>query len=357
MDVSSKVALVKEVGEEILTEEELVTLFETKRQPIAYDGFEPSGNPHIAQGLIRALNVNKLTSAGIKFKMFVADWHAFANNKFGGDMAKIQLAGKYFVELWKACGMDLSKVEFISANDLVAERDYWHKVLQVARVSTVKRITRCGQIMGRGEHDVLQASQIMYPCMQAADIFHMDIDIAQLGLDQRKVNVLAREVGPKLFGRKPVAVHHHMLMGLVAPPKGVEGVDRAVAMKMSKSRPNTAIFMTDTAEQISKKMKKAYCPEGVVADNPVLEYYKYLIFEKVKEVVIERPAKFGGDVSFGSYSDFEKAFVAKQIHPADVKSTCASYVDALVFPVRKYFEQNAAARKLQEQVLRFSVSR
>ena len=33
----------------------------------------------------------------------------------------------------------------------------------------------------------------MYPCMQCADIFFLKADVCQLGLDQRKVNVLAKE--------------------------------------------------------------------------------------------------------------------------------------------------------------------
>ena len=47
--------------------------------------------------------------------------------------------------------------------------------------------------MGRDEGGDLAASQIFYPCMQCADIFHLQADVTQLGLDQRKVNVLALE--------------------------------------------------------------------------------------------------------------------------------------------------------------------
>ena len=52
--------------------------------------------------------------------------------------------------------------------------------------------------MGREENINNPSSQILYPLMQAADIHHLDADIAQLGMDQRKVNVLAREIAPKL---------------------------------------------------------------------------------------------------------------------------------------------------------------
>jgi tyrosyl-tRNA synthetase len=215
MDLESRLELIKQVGEEIVTEEELRGLLQAKPHPIAYDGFEPSGtNIHIAQGLLRAINTNKMTKAGVKFKFLVADWHAWANNKMGGDLEKIQTVGKYFIEVWKSAGMELDKVEFVWASDFVKDDNYWKKVMQVARSATVNRIVRCVEIMGRKENEALQASQIIYPCMQTADIFHMKADIVQLGMDQRKVNVLAREVGPALGLWKPVVVSHHMLMGL-----------------------------------------------------------------------------------------------------------------------------------------------
>lgn len=43
MDVETKLQLIKSVGEEIITEQELKELLETKKRPVAYDGFEPSG--------------------------------------------------------------------------------------------------------------------------------------------------------------------------------------------------------------------------------------------------------------------------------------------------------------------------
>ena len=65
-------------------------------------------------------------------------------------------------------------------------------------------------------------------------------DICQLGLDQRKVNMLAREYCEfpevKKKKRKPIILSHHMLMGL-----------KAGQAKMSKSDPESAIFMEDEA--------------------------------------------------------------------------------------------------------------
>lgn len=229
--------------------------------------------------------------------------------------------------------------------------------MQVARNSTVKRITRCSQIMGRSESDVLQASQIFYPCMQAADIFYLDADITQLGMDQRKVNVLAREIAPKLNFKKPIVVSHHMLMGLGNPPKGEKTAERAVEIKMSKSNPDSAIFMDDNEDDIKRKLNKAYCPEGVIEENPVLEYNKYIIFEKFKSIKIERAEKFGGNLEFNSYEELEKEFLQKKLHPMDLKQTTSIYLNKLIEPVRNKLKTSKTAEKLAKEIKSFKVTK
>ena len=358
MDIPERLALIKEVGEEIITEEELGELLKTKKHPVAYDGFEPSGKIHIAQGLLRAINVNKLTKAGIHFKFWVADWFALMNEKMGGDLDKIKTVGKYFIEVWKASGMDMKNVEFLWASEVMNDREYWLKVINIGRLNTVTRITRCSQIMGRSDKDALSAAQIFYPCMQCADIFHLGADITQLGMDQRKVNVLAREVAPKLGFKKPIVVSHHMLLGLGQPPAtNLTGADRSIELKMSKSKPDSCIFMTDSLEDIQRKFRKAYCPEKQAQDNPILEYCKYIVFERCSLLTIERPAKFGGTVTFSSYHELEQAYLSGALHPLDLKEAAAKSINALLEPVRQHFENNKTAKKLKELVDSYQVTR
>ncbi len=359
MDINKSLELIKQVGEEIITEEELRKLLSEKKNPIAYDGFEPSGtNIHIAQGLLRAININKMTKAGCKFKILVADWHAWANNKMDGNLEHIQKVGKYLIEVWKACDMDLDNVEFLWASDFVKDDNYWKMVMQIARNNTVNRIVRCSQIMGRKENEALQASQILYPCMQCADIFYLKSDIVQLGKDQRKVNVLAREIGPKLGFWKPIVVSHHMLMGLGQPPAmNLPAEDRAIELKMSKSKPDMAIFMTDSEEDIKRKVNKAYCPEGIAQENPILEYCKYIIFEKLDTFKIERPEKWGGNLEFSSYRELEKTFVEKKLHPMDLKQSFGRYLNDLLDPIRKKLEKNKTAQNLVKEIAAFKITR
>jgi tyrosyl-tRNA synthetase len=359
MHIDERVALIRQVGEEVLTEEELRELLSKKKNPVAYDGFEPSGRIHIAQGLLRAINVNKMTAAGCTFKMLVADWHAWLNNKMGGDLDKIRTTGEYFVEVWKACGMDLDKVTFVNCSEFVNDSAYWQKVVQVTRHATIQRMLRCGQIMGRAEKDLQYTAQLLYPAMQTADIFHLGVDICQLGMDQRKVNILARELGPKLGWSKPIAVHHHMLMGLQQPAAATTGEDKAertIAVKMSKSNPDSAIFMTDAPAEVERKMNNAYCPAKQVEENPILEYCRYLVFERQKELVIERPAKFGGPLTFASFEELAKDFAAGKLHPLDLKKAVAAAINLQLEPVRKHFSKGKPA-KLLEQVQSFDVTR
>ena len=339
-------------------------MLESGQELTAYDGFEPSGQIHIAQGLVRAINVNKMIKAGVKFKMWIADWHALTNNKMGGDLEKLKTVAKYFIEVWKASGMDLKHVEFLWASDMVKDSDYWQLVIRVGMTNKLARFIRTAEFMGREEStEKLTAAQIMYPCMQIADIFKLGAKITQLGMDQRKVNMLAREIGPQLGYWKPVVVSHHMLMGLGKPPSvSADRATKTVENKMSKSNPDNAIFMTDTTEDIQRKINKAYCLEGDTKENPILEYCKYIIFESldrlnISEFVVERPEKWGGTLKFKTLKDLEETFAKKELHPQDLKVSVVKYLDQLLQPVRKHFEKNAEAKKLLEQVKSFQVTR
>jgi len=372
MITEQRMKLIKEVGEEIIQEDELKKLLESGEELIAYDGFEPSGQIHIAQGILRAINVNKMIKAGVRFKMWVADWHAMANNKMGGDLERIKTVGRYFIEVWRASGMDLSKVEFLWASDMAKDPDYWKLVVQVGKSNALKRFIRTAEMMGREESlDKLTGAHIIYSCMQVADIFKLGAKITQLGMDQRKVNMLAREVGPLLGFWKPVVVSHHMLMGLqniktqnsnVKSTTKNSKLQDTIAKKMSKSMPDSAIFMTDTKEDIERKINKAYCLEGDIKENPILEYYKYIVFEsfdrlRVNELRVERPKKFGGDLTFKTYSELENTFSEKKVHPMDIKATLSKLLDQLIEPVRRHFQENTDAKKLLEQVKSFQVTR
>lgn len=352
LSIDERIALIESVGEECHTSEGLRQLLEKKPSPpVCYDGFEPSGRMHIAQGIQKAVNVNKLTKAGCEFVFWVGDWFAQLNNKMGGDLKKIRVVGQYFIEVWKACGMDMDHVKILWASDEINKRpdEYWSRVMSIATLNSVSRVKRCCTIMGRSEGDDLSAAQIMYPCMQCADIFFLKADICQLGMDQRKVNMLAREycdqVKPKLKN-KPIILSHHMLPGL---KQGQE--------KMSKSDPTSAIFMEDSVQEVNSKIKGAFCPENITEGNPVLEYVEYLIFPRLGFLQISRSEENGGDKYYESYEALKNDFAAGSLHPGDLKPAVSKAINAMLQPVRDHFKNDPNARKLLDQVKRYKTTR
>lgn len=337
------------IGEECISEADLKDRLEKKAFPVCYDGFEPSGRMHIAQGILKCINVNKLVDAGCIFVFWVADWFALMNNKLGGDINKIKTVGRYFVEIWKAAGMKLHNVKFLWASEEINARsdEYWTRVIDIARRNNIKRIQRCATIMGRNEEDDLAVSQLLYPCMQCTDIFFLGADICQLGMDQRKVNMLAREYCSDAgIKEKPIILSHHMLSGLK------EGQE-----KMSKSDPMTAIFMEDSEEEVRAKIGKAFCPEKVAAGNPCLEYIKYIVFGSLGEFLVERPEKYGGNKHYKVYEDIEKDFVEGNLHPNDLKPALAKSINKIIQPIRDHFTHDPEARKLFEQVKEYRTTK
>ena len=360
MDVEHRFQTIASVAEEILTENELRELLAEKTNPVAYDGFEPSSIAHLPFAVFRPLIIEELQKAGVKFKLFLADWHGWINNKMGGNLEAIQSVGNYFIEVWKAAGV--KNVEYIWASDLVDSHEYWKKVILIAKHTTLARATRGLTIMGRKEGELKEMAQYFYPIMQTADIFELGVDICQLGLDQRRANIMAREVGPKLGWNKPVVVSHHMLMGLggAKEPEGYEEnktMDIQISSKMSKSKPSTAVFIHDSTAEIEKKIETAFCPVREINNNPVIDYTKHIIFRKYRTMKIERPLKFGGDITYTTYQDLESDYASGKLHPSDLKRALAAYLDEIIAPLRRHFETNAKARELLTVVKKQDITR
>ena len=311
------------------------------------------------------MNVNKCTAeeTNSTFVFWVADWFALMNDKMGGDLAKIQIVGQYLIEVWKAAGMDLSNVVFKWASDEITQNAnrYWPTMLDVARRFNITRIKKCCQIMGRMEGS-LTSAQVLYPLMQCTDVFFLHADICQLGVDQRKVNMLAREYcDAAKIKRKPIILSHHMLYGLKA---GQE--------KMSKSDPDSAVFMEDTIEDVERKIMAAYCPNKAEAEatgeaavevadagkesmhltedtlkNPCLDYIEHIILS---------PPGATFTVGATTYTDFgtiKAAFLDGTISEAELKKGLIDELNKLLDPVRTHFTEDERAKGLLEQVRQF----
>jgi tyrosyl-tRNA synthetase len=347
MDAETKFELATRNTMEVVTAEEMRNLFETKSQPTAYIGYEPSGFAHTGQ-LITAAKILDLQNAGVEVTIFLADWHALINDKVGGKMENIHVCGEYLKECFLAAGVKDS-VKFVWASDLIDRPSYWEKFIRIAKASSLQRIKRAMTIMGRTDDEAeLDASKVMYPPMQAADIFELGVDIAYAGMDQRRAHMLAREAAEKLGWKKPIALHTPILVSL----QGGERMD-PIEAKMSKSKPSSAVYLHDSPEDISKKIKDAFCPPEIEG-NPVIDIMKLVVFPRLGSVKIDRPVKFGGSVEFQSFDELSNAYTTGKLHPQDLKKGTADSLILITEPVRSYFAKHP---QNLEKVRQFSVTR
>ncbi len=372
MDVEEVLRLVmREPTEELLTPEQLKEYLEQGVPLKHYIGFEISGFVHLGTGVVTMRKVADLQRAGVKTTLFLADYHSWINKKLGGDLDTIKrVALGYFKEALlqslKAVGGDPDKVEVVLASEFFEKLGvkYFENFLRVSNRLTLSRVRRSITIIGRKQGESVSFGQLVYVPMQVADIFSLGVNIAHGGMDQRKAHVIAIEVGPKEFGYKPVALHHHLLIGLhideetrkkllEAKKSGdreafEEGI---VEIKMSKSVPQSAIFVHDTPQEIKRKLRKAYCPMGEVEMNPVLEIAKYVVFpwleDKGEKFVVENK-KTKEVKEFSSYQELEREFAEKKVHPLDLKMAVAEYLSEMLKPVREYFLEGPGKRYLEE---------
>lgn len=157
--------------------------------------------------------------------------------------------------------------------------------------------------------------------------------------------MLAREYCDQIgVKEKPVIISHHMLMGLK------EG-----QAKMSKSDPDSAIFMEDEPSDVVRKIKKAYCPEKVIENNPILDYCKCIILERFEVFTIKRKPEFGGDLAYTKYSDLEKDYMEGTVHPGDLKPAVADALNSTLQPVRDHFAKDPYAKKLLDTIKKWQV--
>jgi tyrosyl-tRNA synthetase len=387
-------------------EEELKVLVDQANQsgqPIRhYIGFEISGQIHIGTGIASALKIKKLQDAGVRCSIFLADYHTWLNNKLDGNLDTIRtVARQYFgpvmLKCCQVCGVDVDQIDLILAEDLyqksVHGRSFWTVDMKVGKELTLSRVLKSVSITGKEAGEAVEFGTLRYPVMQVADAFFMQTHIVQAGMDQRKCHVLMREVAPKLkdgfelkIGQakvKPIAVHTKLLHGLETPKlvqeKAVDlkvwkEIDKDLGgevdwseeklnqpryeiSKMSKSRPDSAVWVHDSVQEIERKLKKAYCPmpsaeqsdqekENEQATNPMLNWAENMIYPGGKIIEIHRPEKFGGDKVYNTFEELKADYLAGKLHPMDLKSGVAKCLGQWFAPIREFVENNPGTLEL-----------
>lgn len=333
MNTDEKLELIKRNTQEIVTEEELKKLLAEKEQPAVYLGTAVTGRPHIGY-FPCVLKLADFLKAGFKVKLLLSDLHgALDNTPWDLLQNRYDYYSMVFPLMFKAIGQDISNFEIIKGSEMQINAKYFNDVLRMATEASVHDCKKAGSEVVK-QSDNPKLAGLIYPIMQALDEQYLNVDIQYGGVDQRKILMFAREYLPKIGYNSRIEVMTPMIPGL-------QGT------KMSASDEASKIDLLDDEATIKKKMNKAYCEEGVVQDNGVLAFTRYVLFtikrDKGEDFIIERPEKWGGNLVYKDYDSLEKDYAEKKLHPQDLKKAVAVEVNKLLDVIRK--EADSEVRK------------
>lgn len=325
MDITTKIDLIKRNTQEIVTEKEFVSLLKRKKDPSVYLGTAITRSPHVAY-FLWVLKLADFLRAGFKVTLLLADLHGALDNTPWGVLDKrYKYYSKLIPLMFKAIGADIKNFNIVKGSDFQLKKDYILDVLKMSTFTNINDARRAAaEVVKFGDNPKL--SGLIYPIMQAVDEVYLDADVQYGGGDQRKLLVFARESLPKIGYKPRIEIMTPMIPGL-------EGG------KMSASVESSKIDLLDDERTVNNKIRKAYCKEGVVEDNGVLAFLKYVIMvlkeDKKEKFIVKRDKKYGGDLGFRNYWDIEEAYVTKKLHPLDLKAAAAFEINNLLKPIRK----------------------
>jgi tyrosyl-tRNA synthetase len=366
--MEEKIEKITRFLEEVITLEDLREFLEKKMPLKHYIGFELSGLAHLGTALFTSIKIKDFQECGIETNIFLADWHSWINNKLGGNLENIKEYGvKYFKEVFSITlkSIGAKDVNFILASQMYKEKEnYWETVIEIAKHTTLSRVERSIDILGKKAGESVDFAKLIYPIMQVADIFVGGFNFVHAGIDQRKAHVIARQVADKLkisplkFKNeiiKPVIVHQPLILSISKPP--IWPIDKEkflelkIDLKMSKSKPESCIFVHDSPNEIEEKIMKAFCPPKETFYNPILNIVNYIIFPIKKSFKVKNTSG-----TFSIFDDFNKLKVSyekEEIHPLDLKESVLSYLIEILEPIYKHFASGAPQR-LKEIILDLS---
>ncbi len=336
MTPKEKLDLLKRNTLEIVTKEELLELIKKKKQPSVYLGTAITGRPHIGY-FVWVLKMADFLKAGFKVKVLLADLHGALDNCPWDVLDK---RFKYYSQIiplmFKAIGANTNNIELIKGSEFQLSKEYILDTLKLATKTSINNAKRAAaEVVKFGDNPKLGG--LLYPIMQSLDEEYLKVDVQYGGVDQRKILMFARENLPKIGYKRRVEFMTPLMPGLIGK-------------KMSASDPKSKIDLLDDPKTVQSKLNGAYCEAGKIEDNGVLAFLRNVIMtlkqDNKEEFVIERPEKFGGNLSFKTYEEIEKAFVSKKLHPLDLKNALAKEVNKLLEPFQK---QKAKLEKLSKE--------
>eukprot|EP00040_Diaphanoeca_grandis_P038824 m.257445 g.257445 ORF g.257445 m.257445 type:complete len:561 (-) comp35310_c0_seq1:133-1815(-) len=325
MSVDEKLKIItRDLAETCKEEIMKKVLVEEKRDVKIYWGTATTGKPHIGY-FVPMLKIADFLRAGCEVTILFADIHGYLDNM----KSSFELLA-YRTEYYKAIisallesvGVSLDKLTFRTGREFQLTPAYTLDLLRLTTMCSQDQAKKAGAEVVK-QSDSPPLSGLLYPLLQWLDEEYLDCDAQFGGVDQRKIFMGAERYMPKI-GYKQRA---HLMNPMVT---GMQGT------KMSSSEANSKLDLIDTPTDVKKKIKKVFCEEKNIENNPLLEYVKAVILKATPEFVITKWDKTS--TTYTDHATLLKDFAEGRVHPADLKDACTNAFNNLLAPIRKKFE-------------------
>ncbi|XP_017772453.1 PREDICTED: tyrosine--tRNA ligase, cytoplasmic [Nicrophorus vespilloides] len=315
--------------QEVLGEDKIKTILKERDLKI-YWGTATTGKPHVAY-FVPMSKIADFLRAGAEVTILFADLHAYLDN-MKAPWELLALRTQYYEHsikaMLKSIGVSTEKLKFVKGTDYQLSKEYTLDVYRLSSVITEHDAKKAGaEVVKQVDHPLV--SGLLYPGLQALDEEYLKVDAQFGGIDQRKIFTFAEKYLPQLGYQKRAHLMNPMVPGLTGG-------------KMSSSEDESKIDLLDSPANVKKKLKKAFCEPGNITNNGVLSFVKHVVFPllaKDEKFVVPRNADYGGDIEYDNFELLEAGFAKEEIHPGDLKTAVENYINRLLEPVRKVFEE------------------
>jgi tryptophanyl-tRNA synthetase len=230
--------------------------------PRVFSGMQPTGNLHLGNYLGAMLNWIKM-QASHEAIYCVVDLHAIT---VWQDPKALRQAIRDVTAAYLACGLDPEKSVIFNQSQVAAHAELAWVFNCVARLGWLNRMTQFKEKAGK-DKEKASVGLYVYPNLMAADILAYKATHVPVGEDQKQHLELTRDIAQKFnidfadaiaeagFGDAFFPLTEPVIQG---PGTRVMSL-RDGTKKMSKSDPSdlSRINLTDTADDIAKKIRKA----------------------------------------------------------------------------------------------------
>ncbi len=232
--------------------------------PRVFSGIQPSGDLHLGNYLGALKRFAEAQDRGVQSLYCMVDLHAIT---VWQDPAKLRHATRELTAGFIASGLDPEKSILFNQSQVPEHTQMAWIFNCVARMGWMKRMTQFKDKAGKNAENA-SLGLFGYPALMAADILVYHATHVPVGEDQKQHLELTRDIAAKFN-------HDYGVEFFPMPEPVIEGAGTRVmslrdgSKKMSKSDPSdmSRINMTDDADTISKKIRKAKTdPEPLPSD-------------------------------------------------------------------------------------------